>query len=165
MKTLLLLRHAKSSWSQEDQSDHDRSLNARGKRDAPRIGRLIRTQGLIPDLILSSTAKRARKTTQKVVAGGELDVPVEDFRAFYLAAPATYIEVLQQQNGAVDCILVVGHNPGIEELSHQLTGQDTAFPTGTLAQIELELDQWRELSLDTPGKLRNIWYPRELDSQ
>ncbi len=161
MKTLLLLRHAKSSWSQADQNDHDRSLNARGKRDAPRIGQLLKTQGLIPDVILSSTAKRARKTTQKVVAGGELDVPVEDFHAFYLASPATYIEVLQQQNSAVDRILVVGHNPGIEELSQQLTGQDKAFPTGTLAQIELQVDQWRELTLDTQGTLRNIWYPRQ----
>ena len=164
MKTLLLLRHAKSSWSQVNQSDHDRSLNARGKRDAPRMGQLLKSQGLIPDLILSSTAKRARKTTQRVVAGGELAVPVEELRAFYLAPPDTYVEVLQQQNGAVDCILVVGHNPGIQELSRKLTGQDKSFPTGTLAQVELDIRQWGELSLDTRGSLRNIWYPRQLES-
>ena len=164
MKTLLLLRHAKSSWSQEDQRDHDRSLNARGKRDAPHIGQLLKTQGIIPDLILSSTAKRALKTTQRVVAGGELAAPVEELREFYLAPPATYIEVLQQQNGDVECILVVGHNPGIEELSHQLTEQAKRFPTGALAQVELDIDQWGELSLDSPGSLRNIWYPRQLES-
>jgi phosphohistidine phosphatase len=164
MKTLLLLRHAKSNWSQEDQTDHDRSLNARGKRDAPRMGRLIKTQGLIPDLILSSTAKRARKTTQRVVDGGELNVPIEELRVFYLASPETYIEVLQQQDSTVDCILVVGHNPGIEELSHKLTGEAKAFPTAALAQVELDVE-WGELSLDTPGNLRNIWYPRELASE
>ena len=164
MKTLLLLRHAKSNWSQEDQADHDRSLNARGKRDAPRIGRLLKTQGLIPDLVLSSTAKRARKTTRKVLDGGELDRPVEELRAFYLAAPATYIEVLQQQDDSLNCILVVGHNPGIEELSHELTGQSKSFPTGTLAHVELDIEQWGELSLDTSGSLRNIWYPRQLES-
>lgn len=163
MKTLLLMRHAKSNWTQEDQNDHDRSLNARGKRDAPRIGQLLKQEGLIPDLILSSTAKRAQKTTQRVVDGGQLDVPVEELRSFYLASPATYVEVLQKQNGIVDCILVVGHNPGIEELSHRLTGQPNSFPTGTLAQIALEVEQWSELSLDTSGELRNIWHPRQLD--
>lgn len=163
MKTLLLLRHAKSDWSHEGQRDHDRSLNARGKRDAPRIGQLLQTEGLIPDQILSSTAKRARKTAQKVVAGGEFTAPIEELQAFYLAPPQAYVQVLQQQDDALECILVVGHNPGIEALSHELTGQPESFPTGTLAHLELDVAHWRDVSLDTAGILRNLWHPRELD--
>jgi len=163
MKTLLLLRHAKSDWSHEGQSDHDRTLNARGKRDAPRIGQLIQSQGLIPDLILSSTAKRARKTTQKVVAGGALISPVDDVAELYLASPATYVDVLRQQSDTNGCILVVGHNPGIEQLSYRFSGQAESFATGTLAQIEFDLGAWGEISIETSGRLRNIWRPRELD--
>lgn len=163
MKTLLLLRHAKSDWSHEGQRDHDRPLNARGKRDAPRIGQLLQAERLVPDLILSSTAKRARKTAQKVVAGGELAAPIEETDALYLAPPETYVQVLQQQNDAVDCILVVGHNPGIEVLSHLLTGHSEAFSTGTLAHIELAVTRWQDLTLETPVTLRHLWHPRQFE--
>lgn len=163
MKTLLLLRHAKSDWSDEAKSDHDRSLNSRGKRDAPRIGRLLQSQQLVPDLILSSTAKRARKTAQKVVTGGRLEAPVEELKTLYLAPPATYVEVIQRQDDALQCILVVGHNPGIEELTQLLARQPVTFATGTLAQMELDVARWRDLSLATPAALRNLWNPRDLD--
>ncbi len=162
MKTLLLLRHAKSDWSQEGQPDWERPLNRRGRRDAPRMGQLLFAEQLIPDLILSSTAQRARETAHKVVAGGELDVHIQEVADFYLAPPATYIEVLQQQNRAVACILVIGHNPGIESLSRRLTRQPLSFPTATLAQIEFDIDDWDDLSLNSQGALRNIWHPREL---
>lgn len=163
MKTLLLLRHAKSDWSHEGQRDHDRTLNPRGRRDAPRMGKLLRAEKLIPDLVLSSTAKRARKTAEKVVAGGKLTAPIQQLESFYLAPPKAYIEAFQQQHDDVVCLLAVGHNPGIEELSQILTGQAEPFATGTLAHIELKIERWSDMSLKTPAILRNLWRPRELD--
>jgi len=163
MKTLLILRHAKSSWQTAEMADHDRPLNARGKRDAPRIGRLLREQGLQPDRILSSTAKRARKTGKKVVKGGGYDLAVEPLRELYLASPTTHIELLRQQASEHNCLLIIAHNPGLEELLAMLVGQDLALPTAALAQVGLPLEQWSQLSMETPGKLENLWVPRELE--
>ncbi len=163
MKTLLLLRHAKSDWSHQGQRDHDRTLNPRGRRDAPRMGRLLQAQTLQPDMILCSSAKRARKTAKLVVEGGDLQATIEVVSDLYLAPPETYVEVLHQQGADGARILMVGHNPGIERFANRLTGAQEAFPTAALAEIGLEIDEWSELSLDTPGRLRNFWRPRELD--
>ena len=98
MKTLLILRHAKSSWKHAELPDHDRPLNDRGKRDAPRMGRLISDQQLRPTLVLSSTAKRARKTATKVVRSSEQLAEIQLCPEFYLADPDTYIGVLRAQD-------------------------------------------------------------------
>ena len=93
------MRHAKSSWKTDELADHDRPLNARGQRDAPRIGRLLRAQDLEPDRVLCSTAKRARKTATEVVEGSGYDSPVELLEELYLASPSTHIDVLRRQIG------------------------------------------------------------------
>jgi len=159
MKTLLILRHAKSSWNDAGMSDHDRPLNDRGKEDAPRIGRLLRDQGLEPDLILSSTAKRARSTAKRVVEGGELACSLQLLDELYLASADTYIEVLRRQPAAYERVLVVGHNPGLEELVLLLTGTSLALPTGALVQVEFEIDTWSELPNNGIGKLVAHWEP------
>jgi phosphohistidine phosphatase len=162
MHTLLILRHAKSSWSDPGISDHDRPLNARGKQDAPRIGQLLRDQGLQPDLILSSTAKRARSTAKRVVAGGELACSPQLLDEFYLAPAETYISVLRQQAAEFKRILVIGHNPGLEELVFATTGTCLALPTAALVRVEFEIDSWSELLHSGHGKLIAHWEPREL---
>ena len=162
MKTLLILRHAKSSQTDE-LADHDRPLNARGQRDAPRVGRLLRAQDLEPDRVLCSTAKRARTTATEVIEGSGYDPPVELLEELYLASPSTHIDVLRRQIGEPDCLMIVAHNPGLEELLAMLVGQYLALPTAALAQVELPLDQWSQLSTDVRGELANLWLPRELD--
>ena len=95
MKTLLILRHAKSSWKDASLADHDRPLNKRGKRDAPRMGRLLQEQDLVPDRIISSTAKRARNTAKAVAKACNCKDKVELTSEFYHAGPGAYLAVLQ----------------------------------------------------------------------
>ncbi len=162
MKTLLIMRHAKSSWADAGVRDHDRPLNARGKRAAPRMGQLLCDEQLLPEVLLSSTAKRARKTAEKVAAqcgSPEIQLCSE----FYLASPATYVETLQQQPDNYERILIVGHNPGLEQLLTKLTGAQEALPTAALAHVELELTSWSGLSQNSHGRLVALWLPRELD--
>ena len=162
MKILLILRHAKSSWKESGLADHDRSLNKRGKRDAPRIGELLREQGWVPGMILSSSAKRAKRTAEIVAEesgfGGEILLS----RELYAAWPESYIDALNLQPDQNGCIMVVGHNPGLEELLLVLTGEAERMPTAALAQVTLPIDSWSELSYETAGELVKIWRPREL---
>ena len=162
MKTLLLLRHAKSSWKHPELPDHDRPLNKRGKQDAPRIAKIIRDKGLVPDLIMSSSAKRARKTAKIVAKTCGYPGEVELTPAFYLAGPSTYIKTLSHQADEHQRIMLVGHNPGLEELLEMLVGRMELMPTATLALVLLPLTQWRELNYETTGKLINLWRPREI---
>lgn len=161
MKTLLLLRHAKSSWAEPDESDHDRPLNDRGKRDAPRVGEFLRDEHLKPDVVLSSTAKRARKTARKALKASGFNTELELVEEFYLATPAAYISKLKGLPDRVDCVLVVGHNPGMAELLETLTQQEHDFPTAALAVLELPVGSWSEFELDTPAKLISFWTPKQ----
>jgi phosphohistidine phosphatase len=163
MKTLLILRHAKSSWANESLADHDRPLNERGKRDAPRMGRLLRDQGFNPTAILCSTAKRARSTAKRVLEASGCDVDLELCREFYHALPDAYVELLQQQADQHPCILVIGHNPALQDLVGLLTGEYESFPTAALAHVELPIDRWQELSTNTSGALIQLWRPKELE--
>ena len=162
MKTLLILRHAKSSWDDESLDDHDRPLNKRGKRDAPRMGQLLRDEDLLPELILCSTAVRARKTLDKVCEaanyGGEKALNGE----LYMAGPSTYVDVLRSVDDRVERVMVVGHNPGLEELLSDLAGIDEHLSTAALAVVELPIERWNELELRTAGKLVQLFRPKEL---
>jgi phosphohistidine phosphatase len=163
MKTLLILRHAKSSWKDEGLTDHDRPLNKRGKRDAPRMGKLLRESDLAPDLIISSTAKRARKTASKVAKRCEYEGVIELTGELYLAPPQSYLRVLSKVPDQYQRVMVVGHNPGVEELLSMLTGESTPLPTAALAQIELPIEQWQDLDQEVHGQLKDLWLPKELD--
>jgi phosphohistidine phosphatase len=163
MKTLLILRHAKSSWKHEDLTDHERPLNKRGKKDAPKMGRLVAAQRLRPDLIVSSTAQRSRVTAEEVAAACGYEGEVELTRDFYHAAPNEYLRVLREVLDTSKCVMVVGHNPGLEDLLARLTGEFEMFPTGGLAQVALAIRRWRDLELDRQGKLVNLWRPREVE--
>ena len=164
MKTLLILRHAKSSWSHLGTADHDRPLTKRGTRDAPRIGRLIKQQGLTPGLILSSTARRAKKTAETVAEHCEYPGQIEFLSNLYLASPEMYLKVLSELADDIDCVLVVGHNPGLEDLLEILTEAGETLTTAALAQVNLSITQWHELNASTSGTLVKLWRPRELPS-
>jgi phosphohistidine phosphatase len=181
MKTLLLLRHAKSSWEDRSLSDHDRPLNERGERDAPRMGRLLREQGLWPDLILSSTARRARRTAELLVADPDEDTPGEDtpgentpdedtpggdteiryLSELYLAEPEDYLAAVRRAGGEAESVLVVGHNPGLEMLLQGLTGEWHRLPTAALARIDLPIEAWTDLE-PGGGELAGLWRPKDV---
>ena len=162
MKTLLILRHAKSSWKYSTLADHDRPLKPRGRRDAPRMGSLIKDEDLVPNLILSSTAKRTRTTTELVAEACSYDGKIEFRRDLYNAWTSDLIDILRGVKSKHNCVMIVGHNPGLEELLYVLTDQEEWLPTAALAQIQLPIKRWNKLDDETEGKLVNLWRPREL---
>ena len=162
MKTLLILRHAKSSWNYSEFSDYDRPLNRRGKRDAPRMGKFLREQGLTPDRILTSSAKRARRTASKVAKACGYTGKVKKLDAFYDAVVGVYYETLHAVPDKYRRVMVVGHNPTMEGLVSALTGEFRRMPTAALAHIELPIQHWEALNLDTIGTLINLWTPKTL---
>lgn len=164
MKTLLILRHAKSSWDNPNLTDYDRPLNKRGKRDAPRMGNHLEEQGLVPDRILTSSAKRARKTANKVAKACSFNGKVTQIEKFYHAPLGVYLETLQSISEKHQRVMVVGHNPTMEQLVRQLTKEIVTMPTAALSHIELPIQNWKFLDINTRGKLVNLWKPKELFS-
>lgn len=162
MKTLLLLRHAKSSWDTTGLSDHDRPLNKRGKRAAERMGILLDREDLVPEHILCSSAKRARATAKRVMRASGFDGAVDYTRDLYLATPEGYLDALELVRDDTERAMLVGHNPGMEQLVYALSGQQERFPTAALAHVELPIDTWAD-ALHARGTLAGFWRPRELD--
>jgi phosphohistidine phosphatase len=162
MKILLVLRHAKSSWKNVNLADFERPLNKRGKIDAPRMGELLRREGIVPDLIISSSAKRALKTAEAVALACGYDSEIQTTRQLYHAWPDDYIEVLNSVPNECDRVMIVGHNPGMESLVEELTGEWVRMPTAALVQISLSISHWSELSLESTEVLIKIWRPKEL---
>ena len=164
MKTLLVLRHAKSSWNDPALADHERPLNKRGVRDALRIAELVREDGLLPDVLISSDAERARLTAEAVAEAASFTGEILLDGHLYLACPTDIVLRLRTVPAHAGTVMIVGHNPGLEELVEQLTGEPQDLPTASLAQIVLPIDQWRDLELSTPGVLVGHWRPKELTS-
>ena len=162
MKTLLVLRHAKSSWDDPALDDHERPLNGRGKKDAPRVGAAIRARGLTPDLVVTSDAVRARITAETAASAAGYHGDIVKEKRLYLAAPRDILAVLRGvPETDTDTVMIVGHNPGLEELVAHLTGQPEAMPTAGLAEIELPIDRWREITASVRGRLVQLWRPKE----
>jgi phosphohistidine phosphatase len=163
MKTLLLLRHAKSSWKDTELDDHDRPLNKRGKRDAPRMGQLLRDEKLVPDFIVASTAKRARKTAEHVIAESGYRGETRMTGDLYLAGGEQLRVVVAGLPDAHDKVLLLGHNPGLEELLESIVGGYWPLSTAALAHVELMMDKWSQLAERPAAHLVKVWQPRELE--
>lgn len=162
MKILLLLRHAKSSWKDESISDFDRPLNERGKKAAQAIGRYIRKQKIMPDLVLSSPAVRARETTGIITTTAKLTAEIRYDQRIYEADPPRLVQVLSQLEDTFSSVLLVGHNPGIEDLLSLLTGSSQHMPTAALAKIRLEgVGDWSEIS-QAKAMLELMIKPRDI---
>jgi phosphohistidine phosphatase len=159
MKTLLLLRHGKSSWD-EPVEDHDRPLQERGKRDAKRLGAVLRERGVLPELIVTSSAKRARGTAKRVAKAAKYDGDVVETPELYFTSVEHQLEVLASLDEAYQCAMVVGHNPNSEELVFALTGQRLTMPTAALACVDFEMDSWSALG-STGGTLRFQLIPKK----
>ncbi len=161
-RVLLVLRHAKSSWDDSSLADRERPLNKRGERDAPRVGDLLREERLVPDLIVSSDAVRAAMTAEAAgeAAGYAGEIVFDPL--LYAADPEDIIAVLRTVSATVRTVMIVGHNPGLEELVAQLTREPHDLPTAALAEIHLPIERWRELDAETRGSLRRLWRPKDL---
>lgn len=172
MKTLTLLRHAKSDWNDPIARDFDRPLNKRGRRAARTMGRAMQTEGLAFDAVIASPAARVVETLAEIVPGYGAEIAPHYDERIYLASPTTLIALIQATDDGADRLLVVGHNPGLERLALLLTeGEDTRlraelalkYPTATLAEIELPIAHWADLS--GGGRLTRFLRPRDLDPE
>lgn len=162
MKSLLILRHAKSSWGDPEMEDHQRPLNKRGLKAAPKMGLLLRNKELLPDLILSSSAVRARTTAEIVAIASGYQGKIELMPALYAAPAQVFIEALAALPDVVQRVMVVGHNPGLEELVQELTGKYEPLPTAALVCVHLPIQSWTELADDAAGELVQVWRPKEI---
>lgn len=162
MKTLLLMRHAKSSHKEEELDDFDRPLNKRGKRDASRMGQLIHEENLGPDLIVASCAKRTRKTAELVAQECGFRGETRLVHELYEANAERILAVVRGLPDFAARVLLVGHNPGLEEFFELLSGMGRPLTTAALARFELPLENWRQVGGKKPATLKSLWQPREL---
>lgn len=160
MKRLLVLRHAKSSWADGSLDDWQRPLNDRGRRDAPRVGAWLRDRSLVPDLIITSDAVRARETAAAVAtaAGYTREIVVEP--SLYHATPADAIAVLNSiSNQTAHTVLIVGHNPGLEDLVSRVSGEHHNLVTSALVELGVPIDRWSELDATIAATIEKTWQP------
>jgi phosphohistidine phosphatase len=161
MKRLYVLRHAKSSWDDSSLADFERPLNDRGKEAAPFMGRVMRERGLMPDVVLSSPAKRAKKTAKLVMKSAGFAGEIEFDDNIYEASPQTLAKVLSGVDGKADSAMIIGHNPGMEGVIRFLTGESEPMATASLAVIDLDIDNWSDIGHET-GKLVEVLRPKEI---
>jgi phosphohistidine phosphatase len=165
MLTLLILRHAKSSWDDPNQDDYDRPLNKRGRKEAKSVGKFMRERKLLPDVVLTSTAERARQTVELWQLKSHYLGPIEMHREFYLAGPERYLEALAELGTQCSIAMVVGHNPGLEELVLRLTGEPAQLSTAALVEVQLPHDSWDRVGQQAAVKLANIWRVKESNGE
>jgi phosphohistidine phosphatase len=161
MKTLLLMRHAKSSWKDTGLADFERPLKKRGKKDSARVAKLLAKKDLVPQLILCSSAKRAHQTAEILIDECDFQGEIEYLDSFYMAEPGIFYDILKSLPD-VDSVMLIGHNPGLETLLQLMNRQIASLPTGALAYLSLQIDSWQDLDEDTPAELVEFWRPRDL---
>jgi phosphohistidine phosphatase len=174
MLDLMLLRHAKSSWSDFEQADIDRPLNGRGRRAALTMGRHMASNDIMPQLVLCSPAKRAKETWDLVAGelGASPSVLIEP-DIYDFGNGETLLECLRHKAGAANSVLLVGHNPSIEGLAQKLAGKggskiqellEKKYPTGALAVIRFDFDNWKDIA-DGAGTLLRFDRPKDISGQ
>ena len=163
MKTLLLLRHAKSSRDDPTLRDFDRPLNDRGKGDARLIGRYLGRKKIEVSVVVSSPAKRARRTAEIVAQTAGLTNEIAFDERIYEASPQQLLRVISDIESSHESVLLVGHNPGFEDLLASLTDRAGRMPTASLAAIKLDINQWGEIA-PRSGELSWFITPKDLKS-
>ena len=171
MKSLTLLRHAKSTWNDPVERDFDRPLNGRGRRAAHRMGQYLKDEALAFDQVVASPALRVQQTVAGIEDGyGAPLAPVYD-RRIYMASASSLLELVHGLDDRYDRVLLVGHNPGLEDLVLTLVPPNAAglrdeveikYPTATLAELRFDTDRWAGIA-EHSGALARFMRPRELD--
>lgn len=169
MKTVYLLRHAKSSWDDPSIPDFQRPLSERGRKTAPKMSEYLKEEGLIPDAVLCSGAKRAVETWELIAPSlGSPKLHLDD--NLYMAAPEAIIQWLKRLTPEINSVLLIGHNPGFEELAVRFSGDGKKkalkrlrkkYPTGALAVIQFDVDGWPAVG-DGAGYLERFVRPKDL---
>jgi phosphohistidine phosphatase len=172
MKTLTLLRHAKSGWDDMSLRDFDRPLNAKGQRAAQVVGRNLKAMALTFDRVVASPAVRVVETLDHIGRGYGTTIAPEWDRRLYLASVASLIDVIHEQDAAVERLLVVGHNPGLEDLVLALVPAGTdnpgredveeKFPTASVAVMTFDVSRWADVAFGA-ATLTHFVRPRDLD--
>lgn len=165
MKSILVVRHAKSSWKEPHQDDHERPLKGRGRGDAPRVGAFLGRRGLTPRRIVSSTAVRARTTAELVAEGAGFQGEIELRPELYLGDPGAYLEAIAESSDDHALVMVVGHNPGVSDLAGRLTGEDVELVTCAVAWVRIGIEKWTEVGSSAYGELCDLWIPRDLPEE
>lgn len=163
MKTLILMRHAKSTWKEKKAEDYDRPLSKRGRKDAPRMGELLKENNLLPDLIIASSAVRNRETTELVIESMGYRGNVFLYGDLYMGEVDVYISHLHQVADNVNTLLLIGHNPSLDCILQLLTGKVETLPSAAVAHIQLPIESWKDLQFEPVGTLVNFWKPKEID--
>ncbi|MEM7108960.1 MAG: histidine phosphatase family protein [Bacteroidota bacterium] len=162
MKTVYLVRHAKSSWDYPELTDHDRPLNKRGKRDAPEMGRRLKEKGILPDLMISSTALRAM-TTCEIIAGAigyPNDKIIGDRNVFH-AGTQKLLQIIKNVTDSSRSLMLFGHNPGFTDFANRLANTDIwNIPTCGVFACEFDLSHWHEVEFQS-GNLLFYDYPKK----
>jgi len=159
MKTLYVLRHAKSSWDAPELADFDRPLNERGENAAPFVGKFMAVNGFEPQVIVSSPAVRARETARLAKEAAHLSADIIHDERIYEASPRTLQTVASSIDDRFESAMLVGHNPGMEGIVRLLTGRSEEMPTAALAVIDLDIQRWSEIDSGL-GSLRRIIRPK-----
>lgn len=141
-RRLIVMRHAKSSWSSKSETDHDRPLNDRGRTEAPRVANLLMELEWIPQFVLSSDARRTRETFARMQTVWSDEIPAEFLRALYLAGYSGVSAAVGLVPTTATTLMILGHNPGLEEVVYTLSGQSVELKTATAALLENEADNW-----------------------
>ena len=159
MKTLLLMRHAKSDWDASYVSDHDRPLAARGHRSASVMGRVLAAWKEVPDLVITSSASRARATAEEAARAGSWDCPIIVDPELYGTGPGTVLAIAEHNANHEERIMLVGHEPTWSMLAEQITGGRVEMRTAAVVAIDLLADTWDGLG-QARGWLRFVVNPR-----
>lgn len=161
MKTLFLVRHAKSSRDDPRLPDRDRPLNERGMRDAPKVGAQLAKRDARPDLIVSSPARRALATAE--IFAGKLDYRLKDIVVedrLYAATPDDLLAVVHELDDRVKRVMLFGHNPELTELAHRLSARIDDMPTCAVVEFAFDTRSWSNVGVQEPAKV-TLHHPRE----
>jgi phosphohistidine phosphatase len=162
MGTLLLMRHAKSSWEHPGLTDFERPLKKRGRRAARRMAIKLREERLVPELILCSTAARARETLEGMVPVWNAAPQVILQDRLYHASSSELVDSVRELGETCSRVLVVGHNPGMEQLASEWSGRSVRFPTAAIAWFESDQASWNGLETGLSLSMMALWRPRDL---
>jgi phosphohistidine phosphatase len=161
MKSLFLIRHAKSSWEDPSLKDFDRPLNPRGLRDAPFMSKLLKGKGIVVDQIVSSPANRALSTAKYFAeAFGINNKKIILRNEIYEAYPEDVMAIVKELPNEVDVALIFGHNPTFTSLANQFGGYLSNVPTCGVVRIDAEIDKWADFSIDTAQRTA-FHYPKQ----
>jgi phosphohistidine phosphatase len=160
MKKLLIIRHSKSSWKDPSKEDYDRPLNKRGKRDAPFMGRLLNNNGLFPDKIVSSGAKRARKTAKIIKEQLVFEKDIEFNDDIYYKDEEDIVSLIKQTSDDVETLYLIGHNPMLNFLAYHFVDFVENIPTTGIVSVEFDVTSWSDIS-PSNATLDRFEYPKK----